>query len=65
MADSYSDAKTLADEVRVALHGLSGSWGTLKCRNCKLDTENDFDEQDGDRVTHWVTQRYRVWTDMD
>ena len=65
MAKTYSQAKALADEVRVILHGYSGTWSTLKARHVTLDTENDFYEQDGDRVTHWVTQRYRVWTNMD
>ena len=65
MAKTYSQAKTLADEVRVILHGYSGTWSTLIARHVTLSTENDFSEQDGDRVTHWVTQRYRVWTNMD
>lgn len=66
MADTYSNAKTLADSVRVLLHGFQGAWGsTLTARNVRLDTENDFFEQDGDRVTHWVSQRYTIWTDMD
>ncbi len=65
MARSYSDAKTLADSVRTILHGYTGAWSTLTARLVKLETENDFAEQDGDRVTHRVVQRYRVWTDMD
>jgi len=66
MAQTYSDTKTLADSVRVILHGFSGTWGTtLTARLVKLETENDFYEQEGDRVTHWVSQRYRIWTDMD
>jgi len=65
MAESYSQAKTLADSVRVILHGYSGAWGTLKAHLVTLETENDFYEQDGDDVTHWVTQRYQVWTNMD
>ena len=65
MAQSYSEEKTLADSVRVILHGFKGSWGTLTARLVSLDTENDFYEQDGDRITHWVTQRYRIWSDMD
>ena len=65
MADSYSDAKTLADEVRTALHGIQGAWGTLQARLVVLDSEIDFDEQDGDDITHWVMQRYRIWTNMD
>ena len=65
MAESYSDAKTLADSVRTILHGYSGAWSTLTARNVKLDTENDFSEQDGDRIIHRVVQRYSVWTDMD
>jgi hypothetical protein len=64
-ASSYSDAKTLADEVRTALHGFSGTLGTLKARLIKLETENDFSERDGDRVTHMVAQRYALYTDMD
>lgn len=65
MAESYSEAKTLADEVRTIMHGYSGAWSTLVCRNVVLDSETDESEQDGDRVTHWVTQIYRIWTNMD
>ncbi len=65
MAESYSDSKTLADEVRVLLHGYTGALSTLTARLVKLDTENDFNEHDGDNVTYWVSQRYRFWTDMD
>ena len=65
MATSYSQAKTLADSVRTILHGYSGVWGTLQVRHLTLETENDFSEQDGDRITHWVSQRYRIWSDMD
>ena len=65
MSDSYSGAKTLADDVRGILHGYTGSWGTLIARFVHLQTENDSSEQDGDRVTHWVSQRYQVWTDME
>lgn len=65
-AESFSEAKTLADEVRTILHGYSGAWSTLLCHNCSLDDEDDSQvEQEGDRVTHWVAQVYRVWTDMD
>ena len=65
MAKSYSDSKTLADEVRVLLHGYKGAWSTLTARLIKLDTENEFSEHDGDNVTYRVTHRYRLWTDMD
>lgn len=65
MASSYSDAKILADSVRVILHDYTGAWGTLIARHVSLAGENDFNEQDGDRVTHWVSQRYRIWTNMD
>lgn len=65
MAESYSDSKSLADSVRVILHDYTGTWGTLEARHVSLDSENDFYEQDGDRVTHWVSQRYRIWTNMD
>ena len=65
VAESYSEAKTLADEVRTILHGYSGSWSTLTCRNCVLASESEESEQDGDRVTHWVTHIYRIWTNMD
>jgi len=64
MAESYSEAKTLADEVRTLLHGYRGALGTLTAHLVSLDTENDFYEQDGDNVTHWVTQRYIFYTDM-
>lgn len=65
VAESYSDVKSLADQVRTILHGYRGSWSTLVCRNCVLDNESDYYEQEGDRVTHWVTQVYRIWTNMD
>jgi len=65
MAETYSETKVLADEVRTLLHGYRGAWGALVCRHITLETENDFYEQDGDELTHWVTQRYRIWTNMD
>lgn len=65
MAASYSAAKSLADSVRTLLHGYRGAWGTLTAHLVSLETENDMYEQDGDEVTHWVTQRYRIWTNMD
>lgn len=65
MATSYAGAKTLADSVRLKLHGYMGSWGSLTAHFVHLQTESDNSEQDGDKVTHWVTQRYQVWTNMD
>ena len=65
MGESYSDGKALADEVRSILHGYSGAWGTLTCHLCVLESENDLDYIDGDDVLHWVTQRYRIHTDME
>lgn len=64
MAESYSAAKVLGDAVRAILSDYTGTWGTLYCYNVFLSSENDFYEQDGDRVIHWVTQRYQVWTNM-
>lgn len=65
MAATYEAAKELADSVRGILHGYQGAWGTLTARFVTLQTENDFNDQDGDNITHWVSQRYRVWTTMD
>lgn len=65
MARSYDEAKTLAASVFTRLNGYNGAWGSSICRFCKIDTENDFYEQDGDDVTHWVTQRYLIWTNND
>ncbi len=64
MARSYTEAKAVAAQVRTVLHGYRGAWGDLKAHLVHLQSENDFSEQDGDRITHWVTQRYQVWTDM-
>lgn len=64
MADTYAEAKTTADAVRVLLHGYRGAWGSLVARLVHLESENDFYEQDGDKVTHWVSQRYAVHTNM-
>jgi len=65
LATTYAEAKALADAVRGTLHAYVGAWGTLKARLVKLQTENDFYDQEGDDITHWVTQRYQIWTDMD
>ena len=65
MAESYSEAKTLADEVRAILHGYTGAFGTLIARMIHLQYESEDYEQDGDRVTHRVIQRYQIYTDMD
>ena len=65
MALTYSEAKTLADSVRGVLHGYIGTWGTLTAHFVSLQTENDLSEQDGDDITHWVSQRYQIWTNMD
>jgi len=65
LADTYSECKTLADEVRSILHGYQGAWGSLQCRLCDLETEIDLEYIDGDDVQHWVTQRYRIHTDME
>lgn len=64
-ADSYSEAKALADEVRAILHGYTGPWGTLIARLVNLESENDLDYVDGDEIVHWVAQRYRIHTNMD
>lgn len=65
MHSSYLGAKVLADSVREVLHGYIGAWGALTARFVHLQTENDLSAQDGDKVTHWVSQRYQIWTDMD
>lgn len=72
MAETYDEAKLLADSVRGVLHGYTGVWGAitspethLLARFVNLQTENDFYEQDGDRITHWVSQRYQIWTNME
>lgn len=64
MADTYASAKATADAVRTALHGYSGEWGTLRAHLVHLQSENDSSEQEGDKVTHWVTHRYQVYTNM-
>ena len=65
MHTNYSGAKALADSVRGVLHGYMGPWGTLTAHFVELQNENDFNEQDGDNVTHWVSQRYQISTNMD
>lgn len=62
---AYEAAKTMADQVRQRLDGYRGAWGASTCRFCVLENETDDLEQDGDRITHWVTQRYTVWTNDD
>ena len=65
MAKSYSQAKALAAQVMGRLDGYKGTWGSSQCRFCTLETENDFDEQDGDNITYWVSQRYMIWTNNE
>lgn len=65
MARTYDESKTLAASVFTRLNGYNGTWGTNICRFCTIDTENDFYEQDGDDITHWVSQRYMIWTNND
>lgn len=65
MAESYLEAKTLADEVRTQLHGYAGAWSTLTAHLVSLETETDLDEIDGDNIRHWVSQRYLIYTNMD
>ena len=62
IANTLDAATTLADSVRGVLNRRTGTWGSLKCLFVSLDTENYFYEQDGDDVRHWVSQRYKVWT---
>ena len=65
LGQSYSAAKDLADEVRAVLDEYVGTWGTLTCRFCVLETEIDSEYIDGDETRHWVVQRYRIYSNMD
>lgn len=62
LAETYSEAKALAAEVVSELSGYTGQWGDLQCRFCMFETDSDMESQDGDLITHWVMQRYTVWT---
>jgi hypothetical protein len=62
MAKSYTESKQLAEDVFNRLNTYKGAWGLDVCRYCMIQTDNDFFEQDGDDVTHWVSQRYVIWT---
>jgi len=62
MANSYAQAKALAALVLARLNGYQGAWSSSVCRFCTIQTENDFYEQEGDAITHWVSQRYLIWT---
>ena len=62
IAETHLAALTLADSVRSTLNRYTGAWGTLKCLFVSLQTESDFSEQDGDNLTHMITQRYQIWT---
>lgn len=64
ISDSYLEAKQQADAIREVLHTYSGSWGPLTAHWVTLETENDLKEQEGDKITHMVSQRYTVWTNM-
>ncbi len=64
-AKTYAQSKALAAEISQRLDGYFGTWGDSECQHCSLETELDFDEEEGDNVTYWVSQRYIIWTNNE
>jgi hypothetical protein len=47
LADTYTQAAALAAQVKAALHGYSGSFGTMSAHYARLETVQDFYEDAG------------------
>jgi hypothetical protein len=60
MAASYAEAKQLAKQVESVMHLYRGAFGSYDCQLAVLESESDFEEIDGEHVTHWVAQRYSL-----
>lgn len=49
-ADTYSEARALADAVTSSLHGFKGAAGAFQVESLLLENLSDLGEQVGDRV---------------
>lgn len=58
---AYSQSKQLAESVRMLLHRYRGNVGTISVQFVSMESESDFEQQDGDDITHWVSQRYTFY----
>lgn len=62
MAKTYAESKQLADLLRKALNNYRGNMLELSVQYSIMEGETDFSEQDGDDITHWVSQRYVIYS---
>ena len=57
-ASAYSQSKTLAENTRKLLNRYRGAMGDINVLFVTMESETDFENQEGDDITHWVSQRY-------
>lgn len=63
-AETYIEARKLADAVRTVLDGYGGTFDNTQVRQCSLESENDdVVSLDGSEVpnAYAVTQTYDIW----
>lgn len=61
---TYSEARDLADKVRLALDGFQGTAGGspgVVFQEVTLDDDDDGQPDDGRTDLHWIRQDYIVW----
>lgn len=62
---AYGQSKVLAEQVRKALNFYRGNFGDISVQFVTMESESDFDQQDGDDITHWVSQRYTFYVNEE
>jgi hypothetical protein len=60
-SSAYGQSKQLAESVRMLLHRYRGIIGTNSVQFVSMESESDFEQQEGDDITHWVSQRYTFY----
>jgi len=58
---AYGQSKLLSEQVRKSLNFHRGALGDISVQFVTMESESDFDQQDGDDITHWVSQRYTFY----
>lgn len=64
-SSAYGQSKLLAEQVRKQLNFYKGQIGDISVQFVTMESESDFDQQDGDDITHWVSQRYTFYVNEE
>lgn len=62
---AYGQSKLLSEQVRKQLNFYKGAVGDISVQFVTMESESDFDQQDGDDITHWVSQRYTFYVNEE